>query len=134
MQEANFRAHKNDSTTILGFIPIHSVLFQNPNGKFLAVPVIDVQSGQESGWRVYPTLLSPGRNLILEIPDRWIGQTVTCNIFDAAGRLIWQSNRTLPDLKQELILPAATWSKGIYFFVCTGKPGVFRQTFLVHGS
>ncbi|MBK9337327.1 MAG: hypothetical protein IPM98_12415 [Lewinellaceae bacterium] len=97
----------------------------------MATTVSSVQSATEAGWRMYPTLLAPGQPLVLECPEVWTGQSATLRVFDAAGRQMWQHVLLLDSRQQTLRMPTDTWPKGTYYLVCSGEPGVFRQTLMV---
>lgn len=100
-------------------------------GRFTAVTVSAVQAAAEAGWRLYPTLLSAGTPLAAEAPDQWLGRSARFQVFDAAGRLMWENERVLETTQTLLPLPTATWPKGVYYFVCSSAAGVVRQTLLV---
>ena len=107
--------------------------YTTPHGRFVAVPVSAVQSATEVGWRMYPTVLTPGQPLVLEAPESWIGQTADFRVFDAAGRLMWQHDLPVEAQKQVLRVPVEAWPKGVYYLVCSGRSGVFRQTLIAGG-
>ncbi len=106
--------------------------YTTPHGRFLATTVSTMQSATEAGWRMYPTLLASGQPLMLEVPETWAGQSANFRVFDAAGRLMWQDEVLLEGQKQVLHLPAEAWSNGLYYLVCSGKPGVFRQSVVIN--
>lgn len=85
------------------------------------------------GWRCYPSLLSDGMPLTLEIPESWRGEEAKCVVFDAAGRLVWQTYRSLHAPRFQLELPAAQWPAGVYRFLIMSKNGV-KTTPLVVGK
>lgn len=101
------------------------------NGRFTA-KTVDVQSADEAGWRVYPTLLAPGQPVLLEIPENWIGQAADFRVFDTGGRLMWQQALSLESQRQVLRLPSENWPVGVYNVLCSGKMGAFRQTVVVN--
>ena len=104
------------------------------NGKFLSTVVNTVQSASNAGWRIYPSLLNAGQKLVFEAPSNWMEQAVHCQVFDAAGRLVWQAEQYIGSSKQNLELSSAQWKNGTYYFVCTGKPGLVRQTLTFIGN
>ncbi len=83
------------------------------------------------GFRYYPYLLSVGMPLMLELPDAWLDHVVQCSVFDAAGRLMWQSNVGLLSSKSSLEIPSIHWPSGIYRLLLSSVPGVKWGTLLV---
>jgi len=90
---------------------------------FKTGPLSAASEPDADGWRCYPSLLSDGTPLTLEIPDAWRGEDAECRVFDAAGRLVWQSNISLDATRIKLDLPSAQWPKGVYRFVVVSEKG-----------
>jgi hypothetical protein len=83
------------------------------------------------GWRCYPSVLSTGMPLTLEIPETWRGEDAKCTVFDAAGRLVWQSYLSLHAPRMKVELPSSHWPSGIYRFILTSNRGVKRASLVV---
>lgn len=98
---------------------------------FVTVNATGVQDAAAEGWRCYPTLLAPGSRITLEISDAWLNQTSLFRVYDTAGRLRWESSIVLRGKRIELTPPVNEWSAGMYYLVCSGKPGVLRHPVLV---
>ncbi|MFN0015958.1 MAG: hypothetical protein ACKVU2_15550 [Saprospiraceae bacterium] len=90
-----------------------------------------VETAERAGWRIYPSLISRGQTILMEIPDNWQGQSADFRVFDTAGRLMWQSEQALESPRQLLRMPTETWPRGVYNLLCTGAVGAFRQTVVV---
>ena len=95
---------------------------------FKTAPISAASEPDADGWRCYPSLLSEGATLTLEIPDGWLGEDANCSVFDAAGRLVWQSHLQLGADRMKVDLPSAQWSKGVYRLVVLSEKGVKRAT------
>ncbi len=98
-----------------------------PNVKFTPV-VSSVSAAGDAGWLIYPTLLAAGQSLVVEMPEKWVNEPLNCQVFNAAGRLVWRGERQFAGQKETLDLPSQAWAPGIYYLVCTGRPGIVRQS------
>jgi len=90
---------------------------------FKTAPLSAASEPDADGWRCYPSLLSEGTPLTLEIPDAWRGEEAQCSVFDATGRLVWQSNIQLNADRIKVEIPSAQWSKGVCRFVLISGKG-----------
>ncbi|MCC6461748.1 MAG: hypothetical protein IT260_14835 [Saprospiraceae bacterium] len=113
------------------FNVLHTCAEFSSTGAFKTVPVTAVQAATEEPWRCYPTVLEPGTALTVELPASWLNQKTVFQVFDAAGRQMWQSERALPHARLLLDLPQAQWPAGLYRLVGTSARGVLRQTLVV---
>jgi len=94
----------------------------NELATFRTSPISATHEPDAEGWRCYPTQLVAGTSLHLEIPASWLGQTADAQVYDAAGRLIWQEKSPLLSAHSLLALPSATWPTGVYrLLLRTGK-------------
>jgi hypothetical protein len=93
---------------------------------FVTAPLVSTLEPDADGWRCYPSQLSDGTALTLEIPETWRGEDAQCTVYDAAGRLVWQSYQSLHASRIKLELPAEQWSAGIYHLIVRSKQGVKR--------
>jgi len=82
------------------------------------------------GWRCYPTLLSEGTPLSLEIPEQWQGKSAQCMILDATGRLVWQTKLDALSSRMKLELASTKWPAGIYRLVLLSEQGLKRATLI----
>ncbi len=90
---------------------------------FYTGPTSVTSEPDADGWRYYPSLLSEDMPLTLEIPDAWRNEDAHCTVFDAAGRLVWQSDLGPLATRMKLELPSANWPKGVYRFVLRSASG-----------
>ncbi|TNE59042.1 MAG: hypothetical protein EP344_09420 [Bacteroidetes bacterium] len=100
------------------------------NGKFVAVTV-GVHAASEAGWKIYPSRLAPGQVLTMEVPETWLNTTADIRLFDAAGRMLWQEQRTFQAPEEQLALPTGNWSNGVYHLICTSPSGIVRQPLML---
>ena len=91
---------------------------------FKTEPLSAASEPDADGWRCYPSLLTDGMPLTLEIPDSWRGQDASCSVYDASGRLVWQSYVGLHFSRMKLELPSTAWPAGVYRFILTSSQGV----------
>lgn len=91
---------------------------------FMTASLSAASEPDADGWRCYPSLLSDGTPLTLEIPDPWRGEDARCKVFDAAGRLVWQSQISLGASRIKMEIPSANWPSGVYRFILTSGRGV----------
>lgn len=91
----------------------------------------DIAEPNTDGWRCYPSLLSPGQPLWVQMPQHWLNNDVQCAVFDAAGRQMWQSAFQLNNLKNRLYLPSESWPLGIYRLVVASQNGLKTQSLLL---
>lgn len=97
------------------------------NGVFKTTDAVSVSEPGDDGWRCYPSLLSPGQLLSVELPASWVGHPVQYMVFDAAGHALWQ-NHTVPALEKLILhLPVENWPAGVYRLVAVGQSGVKTQ-------
>ena len=98
---------------------------------FLTVPLTSEFEPDADGWRCYPSLLGAGGFLTMEFPDKWRGQDASMKIFDASGKVIWESyfNCHSPRLKMEI--PSGQWPAGIYQCLISSVAGLKRHKLYV---
>ncbi len=94
----------------------------------MTAPISAASEPDADGWRCYPSLLSNGTPLTLEIPDAWRGEDAKFSVFDAAGRLVWQSYMGLHAPRMVLEMPSDNWAAGVYRFIMTSERGVKRAS------
>ncbi|MCC6282720.1 MAG: hypothetical protein IT262_19100 [Saprospiraceae bacterium] len=94
------------------------------NGIFHTTDIVSATEPDSEGWRCYPSLLSAGQMLTLELPETWLQHPVQYTVYDAAGRMMWQNNISTNDLKMYLNLPNENWPAGVYRLVAVGEKGV----------
>lgn len=94
------------------------------SGTFLALPASAVAGAQGAeDWRCYPTRLAAGQTLTLELPESWQHEAAQCQLFDAVGRLCWQSAVTPAGSKIFLQIPIENLPAGVYRFVLHNPHG-----------
>lgn len=98
---------------------------------FITAPISAISEPDAEGWRCFPTLLTEGAPLTLEIPESWQNEAAQCYLFDAAGRLVWQSNWEALDLRMKLHLPSTQWPAGVYQLVLNSRHGVKRAPVVI---
>ncbi|MDO8365656.1 MAG: hypothetical protein Q7T20_02580 [Saprospiraceae bacterium] len=98
---------------------------------FKTSPLSAASEPDADGWRCYPSLLSAGAPLTLEIPDAWHGTDAQCSVFDAGGRLIWQSNLLLNAPRITAEIPSSHWPAGIYHLILVSEKGAKRCAMVV---
>lgn len=103
----------------------------SPSGRFLSVPSTAVRAHEPDGWRVFPTLLSPGVPVRIEVPPSWQGSPLVISVFDATGRLLFREECRFSREPQEILLPTDGWASGAYYLVCSGGPAPLRQSLLL---
>ncbi|HLP96142.1 MAG TPA: hypothetical protein VK168_19000 [Saprospiraceae bacterium] len=86
------------------------------------------------GWRWYPTVLSPGQSLNLEMPESWQGSEILCRVYNAAGQLLWQQKQHWTARQNTLELPSGQWSAGVYQLILSGEQGVKAMKLTVDGG
>lgn len=79
------------------------------------------------GWRCYPTLLAPGQPMTLEIPETWLNHQARCVVYDAAGRVMWESNLLKTSATTQIQPPSANWAAGVYRLVFINDKNVKTQ-------
>lgn len=82
------------------------------------------------GWRCYPSLLSEGEPLTMEIPQTWLGGEAHCRVVDAAGRVVWQTQVLLNAPRLSVDMPSVQWPLGVYRLVFSSEKGVKTGTLL----
>lgn len=92
-----------------------------------------VQSSAEEtpaagSWRCYPTLLSPGQALVVEFGTDWQQKELDCAVYDATGKIRWQTTFPAADERQAITLPSGDWLPGLYVVVMRGDAGSKAQT------
>ncbi len=100
------------------------------NGVFNTTDVVAATEPDSDGWRCYPSLLSPGQVLTLELPETWLHHPVQYLVYDAAGRLMWQNTNTPGDLVSILRPPSENWPVGVYRLVLKGEKGLKTQALI----
>jgi hypothetical protein len=98
---------------------------------FRTAGVSAASSPDADGWRLYPSLLENETPLTLEIPEQWRGEEAQCNVFDAAGRLVWQSYLLLHTPRMHVSIPAQNWPAGVYRLILTTQKGVKQGALVV---
>ena len=91
---------------------------------FKTAPTVAASEPDADGWRCYPSLISEGMPLTLEIPEHWLGEDAQCCVIDAAGRLVWQSNLGPLPSRMKLEIPAANWPRGVYRLLVKSRKGL----------
>jgi len=91
---------------------------------FRTTAITSASEPDADGWRCYPSPMVAGTPLTLEIPTGWLGQDASCRVFDAAGRLQWQTSTHLFESRMQLPLPSANWPPGLYRLVLTSGQGL----------
>ena len=86
------------------------------------------------GWRWYPTVLSPGQSLNLEMPESWQGSDIMCRVYNAAGQLMWQQKQRWPARQNTLELPSGQWPAGVYLLILSGEQGVKAMKLTMDGG
>ena len=95
-----------------------------PSATFKATTATSTSSPDADGWQYYPTLLAPEQPVTLRIPETWLDNTARCQVYDAAGRLVWETEQWLGHTQISLDLPSGNWSAGIYRLVFRHEKGV----------
>ncbi|MBK7936034.1 MAG: fibronectin type III domain-containing protein [Lewinellaceae bacterium] len=106
----------------------------SPQQSFVAVPVTDVAQPDQDGWRCYPSLLTQGEAITLELQENWLNKKSLCAVYDATGRQMWQTDLIPSASRLRLQLPSATWPAGVYRLIFSGENGVKTQTLLLTGG
>jgi hypothetical protein len=70
------------------------------------------------GLRVWPNPVAAEANLTVVLPQ---AGDYRLAVHDLSGRLIWESNQTLPAGENNLVIPATHWDAGIYFASLLGN-------------
>jgi hypothetical protein len=94
---------------------------------FITAPATAVATPDESGFRCYPSLLSPGQPIQLELPASWDQQDLHCAIFDMNGRQVWASGRLSGQTSIQLDLPSFQWPAGLYCCILQTPAGAKIQ-------
>jgi hypothetical protein len=102
-----------------------------PSAIFKSAPVTSTSEPDADGWRCYPTLLMPGQPLTMESPLSWLHRSAQCMVYDAVGRLVWQSNLPSGSEQTQLDVPSANWPSGTYRLVVVHEKGIKTGTFLI---
>jgi hypothetical protein len=100
---------------------------------FLTTPVTSAYEPDWEGWRCYPSLLTAGQALSMDIPEKWRGAEAVARIFDMAGKMVFESHLSLYSPKMTVDLPSISWSKGMYRLVLTSTFGVKNQALFIGG-
>lgn len=98
---------------------------------FKTSPISAATEPDTDGFRFYPSLLADGMPLTLEIPETWRGEAAKYSVFDAAGRLVWESYLNLHSARTQVQLPSTQWPAGVYRFTLSSKLGAKRGTFVL---
>ena len=101
---------------------------------FKTGPLVDTNEPDEEGWRCYPSLLSAGAPITLEIPEKWRGQDAQCIVVDATGRQIWQAQLNELNARMKLQVPSAQWPVGIYRLMLRSNLGAKWATLVLSGE
>ncbi|MBX2890322.1 MAG: hypothetical protein KF734_05305 [Saprospiraceae bacterium] len=96
----------------------------SPSATFKSAVVVSTSAPDAEGWRCYPTLLTAGQPLTMETPVGWLHHSVQCSVYDAMGRMVWQSNQLVGSDRTLLHLPSASWAAGTYRLVVLHEGGV----------
>ncbi len=104
-----------------------------PQQSFLTTPVTGIAEPDADGWRCYPTLTTPEQPLTLELGQNWLNQNCRCAVYDAMGRLMWQTDIVSSAPRIRLALPSAAWPAGAYSLIFSGQNGLKTQSLLLAG-
>lgn len=99
---------------------------------FLSVALTTAYSPDWEGWRCYPSLLTAGQALQMEIPDTWLDKEAQLRIFDVSGRLVASQQLSLHSSKMRLNLSSEGWQSGLYHLVLTSDKGLKRQPLFIN--
>lgn len=102
-----------------------------PQESFKTVAATKTAEPDADGWRCYPSLLGPGQSLVLEIPGHWLNRTGRCDVYDASGRLVWQSALLPGDPKIRISPPSENWPSGVYRLLYVNEIGAKVQSFVL---
>jgi hypothetical protein len=109
----------------------HACTNFNTPSTFLTVPFVATQAPDSEGWRCYPSLISGGQSIKMEIPGHWLGEEAVLSVFDLAGTSVWRVPMTLSTLETNLQLPSETWPSGLYHLGLTSIHGTKRQSIVL---
>lgn len=102
------------------------------NESFFALPTSATQEQDgEAPFRCFPSTLTPGQPLYVEIPQEWLNKTAQCQVFDAAGRQVWAERITPSALRSTLDLSAKVLPAGLYRLVWTNSGSTRVASFMV---
>ena len=105
----------------------HACTDFNTPSTFLTVPLSAAHVPDSEGWRCYPSLLSAGQSLKMQIPERWLGKEAVLRILDVAGSIVWSTDMKLDHVDTTLKLPSDTWAGGLYHLVLSSPSGTKHQ-------
>ncbi len=91
---------------------------------FKTAPISPATEPDADGWRCYPTQLTAGTPLTLEIPEEWKNETAQYSVFDATGRLVYQSKLETLSPRIKLEMPSTQWPAGVYRLILTNRHGL----------
>ena len=100
-------------------------------GVFNTTDFVSATEPENDGWRCYPTLLTAGQFMSVELPAAWVNHPVKFAVYDAAGRSLWQQS-TSPVYNQTILnLPSENWPAGVYRLSAIGATGLKSETIVV---
>lgn len=110
----------------------HTCTEMTPSATFFALTSsADDQAGGADDWRCYPTRLSAGQALTLELPAGWQHQTAQCQLYNAVGRLCWQTTLTPRGNKIFVQIPLEHRPAGVYRLVLSNPRGIRTATLVL---
>ncbi len=127
----NLAPNKNYYWRVRPFNHWYACTSYSPQQSFFTTPATSVSNPDKDAWRCYPSLLTPGRPLSIEIGEDWIGQNSLFSVYDVAGKLMWHTTVTPSQTRFGLSLPSATWPAGVYRLILTGEKGLKTQSILL---
>ena len=77
----------------------------------------------ESGFKYYPNPIRPGIPLTVEIPETWLGQETSIQIFDLSGKLLGTQNIQFNERLNRINLPSTLHESGMYYAVLESARG-----------
>ena len=95
----------------------------SPGSKFLTLTPSSTVEPDAEGWRYYPTPLSAGDALQLELPPSWGDAPVQIALFDAVGRQCFEQHFSPKNSRCEVLLPPVADAAGVYFLSVRGRNG-----------
>lgn len=99
---------------------------------FKTADIVSAPEPDAGGWRCYPTLLSPGQPLTVEMPPARLNHFVRCSVYDAAGRAVWQTETIPGTAIWQIQLPSADWAPGMYRVVLSDEKTVKKFPVLLY--
>lgn len=116
---------------VKAFNAAHFCADLSESATFVTAPTSAAFEPDSEGWRCYPTVLSPGHVLNLEIPESWLGKTSKVACYDVAGNLKWDSKLLISGYKMMLQVPLENWQTGLYYLVLSNEMGIKRQALMI---